>query len=85
MTFICPVANASMAPLQASIHMGLMLSVVVAGLIFLAFGVVAWRRERAAADHRAVSATAETAGSPAPTLRPWAKSGTSSESRAALR
>ena len=50
MSFICPVANAAMSPLQASAHLGLMLGVVVAGLIFLAAGAIAYRRDRVPAS-----------------------------------
>jgi hypothetical protein len=44
MTFVCPIANAAMAPWQAAVHGGLMLGVVAAGAIFLVSGLIAYRR-----------------------------------------
>jgi hypothetical protein len=44
MTFICPIANAAMAPWQAAAHAGLMMGVLAAGAIFLVSGIVAFRR-----------------------------------------
>jgi hypothetical protein len=58
MAFLCPIAAESMSALQFSIHVGLMLSVVVAGIIFLAAGLIAYRREGAVVPQGARSALA---------------------------
>jgi hypothetical protein len=44
MTFVCPIAHATMPAWQAAVHVGLMVGVLVAGAILLASGVVAYRR-----------------------------------------
>lgn len=43
MTFVCPIANAAVAPWQAAVHGGLMAGVVVAGAIFLVAALAAFR------------------------------------------
>ena len=46
MTFICPIAAGSAGlGWQGAVHLGLLAGLVVAGLVFLAFAFVAYRRD----------------------------------------